>query len=96
MTAFRSSAVKQGVVISAGAAGKWKVVFQMVFIGAVFLWYPLVEIADMRDWSSGIWVLGAQFVRAVVGITLIGAIVLTVYSMLDYLWSYRTLVGIRD
>lgn len=96
MTAFRSYAVKQGVVISAGAAGKWKVVFQMVFIGAVFLWYPLVEIADMRDWSSGIWVLGAQFVRAVVGITLIGAIVLTVYSMLDYLWSYRTLVGIRD
>ena len=41
------------------------------------------------------WVIGAQFVQAVVGITLIGAVVLTVYSMLDYLWSYRTLVGIR-
>jgi len=23
-------------------------------------------------------------------------ILLTVYSLLDYLWSYRTIVGIRD
>jgi hypothetical protein len=30
-----------------------------------------------------------------VGIMLGLAIVLTVYSMVDYLWSYRALVGIR-
>jgi hypothetical protein len=31
-----------------------------------------------------------------VAVSLVVAVVLTVYSLIDYLWSYRNLVGIRD
>jgi hypothetical protein len=30
-----------------------------------------------------------------VAVTLAVAVVLTVYSMLDYLWRYRSLLGVR-
>jgi hypothetical protein len=31
-----------------------------------------------------------------VGITLLLALVMTVYSMIDYLWRYRSLLGFRS
>ena len=37
------------------------------------------------------WVHGVFIV-----VTLAIALVLTVYSMIDYLWSYRSLVGVRS
>jgi phosphatidylglycerophosphate synthase len=84
------------VVIAAGVAGKRKALFQMLFIGGLLLWYPLAEVAADRGWSGAGWTLLAGGLRALVGVTLATAVVLTVYSLLDYLWSYRTLVGIRD
>lgn len=96
ITLFRGYAVRRGVVIAAGTAGKRKALFQMLFIGGLLLWYPLAEIAASRGWSSGIWTAAAEGLRAWIGITLAIAILLTVYSMIDYLWSYRTVVGIRD
>lgn len=96
MTAFRSYAASRGVVIAAGLAGKRKALLQMLFIGALLLWYPLLEVAERGQWSGGVWAVTSWIAQAWVGITLAAAIVLTVYSMLDYLWSYRTLVGIRD
>ena len=96
MTAFRSYAVRRGVVIAAGRAGKRKALLQMCFIGGLLLWYPLVQVADHRAWSHAAWSVASVFVQTWVPITLAVAIVLTVYSMIDYLWSYRTLVGIRD
>ncbi len=96
MTAFRSYAVGRGVVIAAGRAGKRKALLQMLFIGGLLLWYPIVEVAESRAWSHVTWSLASLFIRTWVPVTLGLAIVLTVYSMIDYLWSYRTLVGIRD
>ncbi|MDA0328910.1 MAG: CDP-diacylglycerol--glycerol-3-phosphate 3-phosphatidyltransferase [Gemmatimonadetes bacterium] len=96
ITGFRSYAVRKGVVIAAGWAGKRKTLFQMLFIGALLLWYPLLEVAEQRAWSNGPWTFFSQGLAGFVLITLATAVVLTVYSMLDYLWSYRTLVGIRD
>lgn len=37
-----------------------------------------------------------QIHTAWIGITLGLALALTIYSMLDYLWSYRSLVGMRS
>jgi CDP-diacylglycerol--glycerol-3-phosphate 3-phosphatidyltransferase len=96
MTAFRSYAVGRGVVIPAGRAGKRKALLQMLFIGGLLLWYPIVEVAESRAWSHVTWSMGSLFIRTWVPVTLALAIVLTVYSMIDYLWSYRRLVGIRD
>ncbi len=96
ITLFRSYAVRRGVVIPAGKSGKRKALFQALFIGSLLLWYPLRAIAESRGWGGAMWAFWAQFHGAWVAITLGIAIVLTVYSLLDYLWSYRAVVGIRN
>lgn len=96
ITLFRSYAAKKGVVIAAGKSGKRKTLLQALFIGGLLFWYPLVSLADAGQWSGLAWTLGSGFVRSWVAVTLAAAIVLTVYSMFDYLWSYRSLIGIRD
>ncbi len=96
MTLFRSYAVRQGVVIPAGWSGKRKAMFQMFFIGGVLFWYPLAEAGRDAGWTGGLWTAFSTVVQAWVGIMLPIAVLLTVYSLIDYLWSYRTVVGIRD
>jgi hypothetical protein len=66
-------------------------------MGALLLWYPLFATAQARGWiAASFWPAVfwsfAVFISATLGL----ALVLTVYSMLDYLWSYRSLVGMRD
>jgi CDP-diacylglycerol--glycerol-3-phosphate 3-phosphatidyltransferase len=96
MTVFRGWAARRGVVIPAGKSGKRKALFQALFVGGLLLWYPLAMYAESRGWSGASWAFWTQFHGAWVGIMLILAIVLTIYSMLDYLWSYRAVVGIRS
>lgn len=96
ITVFRAYAARMGVVIAAGSSGKWKALFQMLFIGGLLLWYPLADVAASRGWSGGLWLVFSQGLRAWVAVTLAIAIILTVYSLLDYMWSYRRLVGIQD
>jgi hypothetical protein len=52
--------------------------------------------ADANAWDGPFWTLWEQFHTGWVGVTLVLALILTVYSMLDYLWSYRSLVGLRS
>lgn len=96
ITVFRAYAARRGVVIAAGVSGKRKALFQMLFIGGLLLWYPLADVAVSRGWSNWAWSLGATTLSLFVAVNLAIAIVLTVYSMLDYLWSYRRVVGISD
>ena len=96
ITAFRSYAARRGVVIAAGTSGKYKALFQNLFIGSTLLWFPLARLATDRAWDGVGWGLFSPVVQWFSAITLGVAIVLTVYSMIDYLWSYRTVVGIRD
>ncbi len=95
VTIFRAWALRRGVVISAGKSGKRKALMQNLFSGGVLLWYPLQMLATQKGWSGpgvDLWI-GVH--GAWIGITLILAIFLTVYSMLDYFWNYRTLVGVK-
>jgi phosphatidylglycerophosphate synthase len=97
ITLFRQYAVRRGVVIAAGKSGKFKALFQSLFVGALLLLYPLRIVALDRGWEGGsVWAAWSWFHGAWVSVTLAIAIVLTVYSMFDYLWSYRSVVGIRD
>lgn len=96
ITVFRSYAVRRGVVIAAGTAGKRKALFQNLFIGSALLWFPLVRVANDAGWSGPVWEVASFVVEWFVAITLVVAVVLTVYSLIDYLWSYRSVVGIRD
>ncbi len=95
ITVFRSYAASRGVVIAAGRSGKRKALLQALFIGGLLLWLPLITIAGTRSWDSIAWQIWSQFHAAWIAITLILALVLTVYSMIDYLWRYRSVVGIR-
>jgi len=96
VTLFRQWAVRRDVVIAAGRSGKYKALIQNLFSGGLLLWYPLAESANAWGWSGfslGAWTL---LHSTWIGVTLGLALVLTVYSMFDYLWSYRTLIGVRD
>ena len=96
ITLFRSYAVGRGVVIPAGKSGKQKALLQALFMGGLLLWYPLRMLSEARAWEGPVWGIWEQIHTAWVFITLLLALVLTIYSMLDYLWSYRSLVGIRS
>jgi CDP-diacylglycerol--glycerol-3-phosphate 3-phosphatidyltransferase len=96
VTLFRQWAVRRDVVIAAGRSGKYKAFIQNLFSGGLLLWYPLQEAAVQGQWSGPQWLLFSWVHSVWIGLTLTIAIVLTVYSMLDYFWSYRTLIGVRD
>ena len=93
ITLFRSWAARRGVVIPAGPAGKYKAVFQNVFIGSSILWYALLAEANERSWDGPLWAGWVRFHFAFSVVVLSVAVILTVYSMLVYLWNYRSLVA---
>lgn len=94
ITLFRYWAQGRGVVIPAGKSGKIKALSQNLFIGGLLFWYPLQRSAATHLWPW--WPAFAAFIKVFLGLTLAAALVLTVYSMVDYLWSYRSLVDVRE
>jgi len=97
ITVFRSYAVRRGVVIAAGLTGKRKALLQALFSGGLLLWYPLRMTARSRGWEgAALWEAWASFHGGWVAVTLALALLLTVYSMLDYLWRYRSVLGFRS
>jgi CDP-diacylglycerol--glycerol-3-phosphate 3-phosphatidyltransferase len=97
ITAFRQWAKRKGRVIAAGRSGKFKTLFQSLFVGGILLWYPLEQLSAFRGWVDTVaWGAWSSLHRAWVAVTLAVAIFLTIYSMVDYLWSNRSLFGIRD
>jgi CDP-diacylglycerol--glycerol-3-phosphate 3-phosphatidyltransferase len=94
VTGLRSFAMRKGVVISAGKSGKYKAFIQNLFAGGVLLWYPLEMLSLRNGWDGGFWAFWTHLHGGWIGITLTVALVLTVYSMGDYFWSYRKLVGV--
>ena len=96
ITFFRSWGARRGIIIAAGKLGKRKTLLQFLFAGGLLLWYPISMLATAQAWDGVGWVLSKGFFLAWSGITLPLAILMTIYSMLDYLWSYRALVGFKS
>lgn len=96
ITLFRSYAARRGVVIPAGQAGKFKAVFQNVVIGSSILWYALLAEANLRGWNGPVWRGWTAFHFSFSVVVLSIALVLTVYSMIGYLWGYRSLTAAGD
>jgi phosphatidylglycerophosphate synthase len=96
VTLFRIWAVRQDVVIAAGTSGKYKAFLQNLFSGGLLLWYPLQEFATARGFDNLPYRAFVQLHSAWIGVTLALALILTVYSMVDYLWTYRALFGFRN
>ena len=93
VTLLRGFAVSRGVVIAADRFGKYKALLQNLFIGAALLWYALDRFAEQGDWSGVPWDLWVRFHGALIGVTLLLALLLTVYSMGLYSWRSRDLAG---
>jgi CDP-diacylglycerol--glycerol-3-phosphate 3-phosphatidyltransferase len=92
ITVFRGFAKRKGVVIAAGKAGKYKALFQNLFIGGEILWLALRSRALERGWDSPFWSFWKVFHGSYVTLTLTIAVLLTAYSLIVYLWRYRALV----
>ena len=90
ITLFRSYAARRGVIIPAGRAGKYKAVFQNIFIGSSILWYALQSAAQRDGWDGDFWDGWQTFHFSFSVVTLLIALVLTVYSMVGYVSGYRS------
>ena len=91
VTVGRWFALRRGVVIPAGGPGKLKAVVQNVFIGATISWFAWKDALAAHRWEGSFRNFWDQFHGAVVAITLAGAVVLTVYSLIVYIYRYRRL-----
>jgi CDP-diacylglycerol--glycerol-3-phosphate 3-phosphatidyltransferase len=95
ITIFRSYAARRGVVISAGQAGKYKAFSQNLFIGGLLLWYPLEMMSLTEGWNGRFWSFWGYLHGGWILLFLCVALLLTIYSLLDYLWRFRSLLGVE-
>jgi CDP-diacylglycerol--glycerol-3-phosphate 3-phosphatidyltransferase len=92
ITLIRALAARRGIVIPAGKAGKYKALAQNIFIGTTIFWYALESAARENGWAGRGWEAWKSFHGAVLALTLLAAVALTVYSLVVYLWGWRSLV----
>lgn len=91
MTLFRQYAAKRGIVIAALGPGKLKTAFQMIWVGAAFFWFMASSAAMEHGWRGSAWQAFALFNGIVGTISMVVAIVLTLYSMGLYVRRYGPL-----
>jgi len=94
ITIFRWFAKRRGIVIPAMGAGKLKAVVQNIFIGATIAWFAWKDAIAQMHLAGDFRNFWDQFHGWFVAVTLAGAIVLTVYSLLVYLYRYRALLKV--
>jgi CDP-diacylglycerol--glycerol-3-phosphate 3-phosphatidyltransferase len=92
VTLIRSLVKHRGMVIPAGKAGKMKALFQNIFIGTTIFWFALRTAGATHGWEGDAWRNWQLFHGAVLIVTLAIAVLLTVYSMVVYLWEWRRIV----
>jgi phosphatidylglycerophosphate synthase len=97
MTAFRQYAARRGTVIAAIGPAKWKTTFQSIWVGAAYAWFYAATLGERRGWLAGEPTTGAMeafaTLNGVVGaLSMVGAVALTVYSLVLYLQRYGSLL----
>lgn len=93
ITLIRSVAAGRGVVIPAGKSGKLKAVFQNIFIGTAIAWLAIHAAALNRGWTGLMnWTYWTYFHGFVFIVSLVIAVFLTLYSLVVYLWQWRSLM----
>ncbi|MBC7981062.1 MAG: CDP-diacylglycerol--glycerol-3-phosphate 3-phosphatidyltransferase [Armatimonadetes bacterium] len=94
VTGLRQIAIEAGHVLAADRLGKWKTTFQLTYLISGLIWLTLETMSSVKfpltffhsltkPWGDGAWLLP---------ITLTLAVVLTVVSGWNYLWSSRYLL----
>ncbi|HYW50116.1 MAG TPA: CDP-alcohol phosphatidyltransferase family protein [Gemmatimonadaceae bacterium] len=93
MTAFREVAKRRGVVISSIGPAKWKTTFQSIWIGAAYCWFFAATLAREQGWGGNWWSAFAYFNGAVVALSMIGAVALTIWSLALYVQRYGSVIA---
>ncbi|WP_373067708.1 CDP-alcohol phosphatidyltransferase family protein, partial [Gemmatimonas sp.] len=89
MSVFRQVAARRGLVIAAIGPAKWKTTFQSIWLGAAYFWFFAATLAGREGWEGdGAWRVFAYFIGFVGVTSMIGAVVLTVWSLWLYLRRY--------
>lgn len=89
MTVFRQIAARRGIVIAAIGPAKWKTTFQSIWLGAAYLWFFAATFAARQGWEGDSAWRGVAYFIGVVGVTsMVGAVVLTLWSLWLYLQRY--------
>jgi CDP-diacylglycerol---glycerol-3-phosphate 3-phosphatidyltransferase len=92
MTGFRELAKRRGVVISAIGPAKWKTTLQLIWIGAAYCWFFAATLAREKGWQGGWWSAFAYFNGAVVALSMVGAVALTLWSLGLYMQRYGSVI----
>jgi len=88
MTVFRQAAKRRGVVIAAIGPAKWKTAFQLIWEGSAYFWFFAATLAAVKDWNSPAWRAFAVFNGTVGSLVMVGAVLLTLYSLGLYLRNF--------
>lgn len=88
VTTLRAGAARRGSVVEARQSGKYKAVFQNLFLGATILWLALRTGAGEGDWTGPFWDAWQAFHGWFVTVSLAIALFLTVYSLAIYLLTF--------
>ncbi len=97
VTVMRKFAVRKGHVISAIGPAKWKTAFQSMWVGAAFFWFAALTYAQAHSWQNhGLWI-AFEYINGVFGVvSMIGAVVLTMYSLWLYIRLYKNLNRVSE
>lgn len=89
ITGMRMFAARRGVVLAAARVGKYKAFTQNLFLGGGIVWVSYRTAALEGGWTEGFWAFWEVLNGWWVVTFMVVAVLLTVYSMLFYLLSFR-------
>ena len=89
MTVFRQAAARRGTVIAAIGPAKWKTVFQQIWVGCAYFWFFAATLAARHDWwGTTAWEVFARFNGSCGALAMVGAVGLTLWSLVLYFHRY--------
>lgn len=89
MTVFRQVAARRGLVIAAIGPAKWKTTLQSIWMGAAYFWFFAATLATREGWEGDrAWRAFSHCIGLLGVASMVGAVVLTLYSLWLYLRRY--------
>lgn len=93
MTVFRQAAARRGLVIAAIGPAKWKTGFQSTWVGAAYFWFFWATLVERFALAGNRWADAMTVFTGWVAVaSMVGAVFLTVWSLLLYLRRYGAVV----
>jgi len=92
MTWFRQAANARGVVIAAIGPGKAKATFQYIWVGAAYFWFAFRTWVEEHGFTAPAWDQIALFAGTVGTVSMVVAVVLTVWSFAVYVKRYGSVL----